>query len=143
MDWSRGLDVPPDQLPWSFDSPQQQQNRYRDKGFELVVLENRPPMGTIKLGIPGKDDEIKQVVELVRNMDRLEIPVWYYEWMPVFDWIRTSTKLTSRGGALVTGFRLEDITDHYENEHQLNEKNFGTISVTFWMQSYPRLKTPG
>ena len=62
MDWSRGLDVPPDQLPWSFDSLQQQQNRYRDKGFELVVLENRPPMEKIKLGLPGRDDEIEQGV---------------------------------------------------------------------------------
>jgi mannonate dehydratase len=37
-------------------------------------------------------------------MGRLGIPVWCYEWMPVFNWMRTSTTIPSRGGALATGY---------------------------------------
>ena len=55
-------------------------------------------------------------------MGKLEIPVWCYEWMPIFNWIRTTTNLPSRGGALVTQFRLEDVTDPYENEYSLTEE---------------------
>jgi mannonate dehydratase len=37
-------------------------------------------------------------------MGRLGIPVWCYEWMPVFNWLRTSTAVPTRGGALATGY---------------------------------------
>ena len=79
-------------------------------------------MEKVKLGIEGRDQEIEQVIELIRNMGKLEIPVWCYEWMPIFNWIRTTTNLPSRGGALVTQFRLEDVTDPYENEYGLTEE---------------------
>jgi len=44
---------------------------------------------------------------MVRNMGRLEIPCWCYEWMPVLNWTRTSTTIPARGGALATGFDNE------------------------------------
>lgn len=125
MDWSDGLEVSPDQLPWSLEKLQAQQKRYQEHGFHLEVLENRPPMEKTKLGLEGRDAEIEQVIELIRNMGRLEIPVWCYEWMPVFNWIRTATSVPSRGGALVSGFRLADVQDPYENEH-------GTTEETLW-----------
>jgi mannonate dehydratase len=37
-------------------------------------------------------------------MGVLGISVWCYEWMPVFNWMRTSTTVPSRGGASVTGY---------------------------------------
>ena len=120
MDWSRGLEVPDEALPWSFNSLKQQQQRYREFGFKLEVLENRPPMEKIKLGQPGRDEEIEQVLVLIRNLGRLQIPVWCYEWMPVFNWIRTNPKVPSRGGALVSGFRLTDVEDPYPNEDRVD-----------------------
>ena len=122
MDWSEGLEVPKERLPWSLDKLAAQKKRYEETGFYLAALENRPPMEKVKLGIEGRDQEIEQVIELIRNMGKLEIPVWCYEWMPIFNWIRTTTNLPSRGGALVTQFRLEDVTDPYENEYGLTEE---------------------
>ena len=122
MDWSEGLEVPKERLPWSMDKLATQKKRYEETGFYLAALENRPPMEKVKLGIEGRDQEIEQVIELIGNMGKLEIPVWCYEWMPIFNWIRTTTNLPSRGGALVTQFRLEDVTDPYENEYSLTEE---------------------
>ena len=122
MDWSEGLEVPKERLPWSMDKLATQKKRYEETGFYLAALENRPPMEKVKLGIEGRDREIEQVIELISNMGKLEIPVWCYEWMPIFNWIRTTTNLPSRGGALVTQFRLEDVTDPYENEYGLTEE---------------------
>ena len=122
MDWSEGLGVPRERLPWSLDKLAAQKKRYEETGFYLAALENRPPMEKVKLGIEGRDQEIEQVIELIHNMGKLEIPVWCYEWMPIFNWIRTTTNLPSRGGALVTQFRLEDVTDPYENEYGLTEE---------------------
>jgi len=107
MDFRRGLDVSREQLPWSYMSLVRMKTAYEDGEFELAVIESRPPMNNIKLGLPGREKEIEYVIDLVRNMGALGIPVWCYEWMPVFNWMRTSTTVPGRGGALATGFDNE------------------------------------
>ncbi|MGA0191217.1 MAG: mannonate dehydratase [bacterium] len=143
MDWSEGLEVPKERLPWSLDKLAVQKKRYEETGFYLAALENRPPMEKVKLGIEGRDQEIEQVIELIRNMGKLEIPVWCYEWMPIFNWIRTTTNLPSRGGALVTQFRLEDVTDPYENEYGLTEEKLWDNLKYFLAAVVPEAESAG
>ena len=104
MDFSRGLAVPREDLPWSYTSLVRLKTAYEDNGFRFAVLESRPPMEKIKLGLPGRDQEIDQVRDLLRNLGALGVPVWCYEWMPVFNWVRTSTTVPARGGAMATGY---------------------------------------
>ncbi len=107
MDFSRGLNVGAEDLPWSYMSLLRIKSAYEDAGFIFDVLESRPPMNKIKLGLPGRDQEVESVIELIDNLGKLGVPVWCYEWMPVFNWMRTSTTVEARGGALATGFDYE------------------------------------
>lgn len=95
--------------PWSHGPLARLKEAYQERGFELAVIESRPPTNKIKLGLPGRDEEIEQVCELIRSMGVLRIPVWCYEWMPVHNWSRTANDIRSRGGAFVTGFDLSEV----------------------------------
>lgn len=74
------------------------QQRYEAAGFSLDVIEARPPLNKAKRGQAGRDAEIDVVCTLIENMGRLGIPVWCYEWMADFNWLRTNKATRRLGG---------------------------------------------
>ena len=92
--------------PWSYGPLALYRQQVEDAGLRLTVIEDNPPMDLLRLGAPGREEELEAVLELIRTMGRLGIEVWCYNWMAVVPWSRTSSALPGRGGASVTGFDL-------------------------------------
>lgn len=93
-----------EEAPWEYIPLSRLKQQHKLSGFELAVIEARPPLNLTKRGLSGRDAEIDAVLEMLHNMSRLGIRTSFYEWMADFNWIRTSTAIRSRGGSLVTGY---------------------------------------
>ena len=84
-------------------------NRHKDYGFALEVIEPdlNWQMHNFKLGKEGGDTELEECKKLIRNMGAVGIPVFCYNFMAHFNWIRTSVSTIGRGGAHVTAYDHE------------------------------------
>ncbi|MEA3407841.1 MAG: mannonate dehydratase [Chloroflexota bacterium] len=93
---------------WEFLDLLQMRRRVDAAGLKLYAIENIPMefYDKIRLGLPGRDQQIENVCRTIRNMGRAGIPVLGYHWMLVGVW-RTERTPTGRGGAVVTKYDHE------------------------------------
>ncbi len=89
---------------WSYMDLLHLRQRVADAGLTLSVIEGYQLSDRITLGLPGRDEDIARVCESITNMGRVGIPIYCYNFMAVFNWLRTSTAVRGRGDALVTRF---------------------------------------
>ncbi len=88
------------------------QEGYRERGLTLVGLEDSPPMDLIRLGLPGRDEQIEWWIDMIRAAGSLGLRVLCYNWMAIRGWLRTEVAIPSRGGARVSGYSTRAIDAH-------------------------------
>lgn len=92
-----------------------QKERIEDAGLSWSVLESIPPewCDKIKLGVPGRDQQIDNWCKTLRNMGKVGIPVlgYFFGLKNVAGnyGLRTSKSTRGRGGAIVTSFDYEKV----------------------------------
>ena len=85
-------------------------DRFSDAGFELYALEGDEfDMSRIKLGLPGRDEDIEKYQKMLTNMGRLGLKLLCYNFMVGVGWFRSRSDLKERGGALTSGFDIREI----------------------------------
>ena len=102
---------------WEFEPMLRLRKRVEDSGLTLSVFEGIPVPDRVKLGQPGKDEDIDNYCESLRNMGRAGIPILCYNWMVAFNWLRTSTTTPVRGGAVATTYNHEEFQRGPMTEH--------------------------
>ena len=60
-----------------------------EAGLELEVIESVNVHEDIKMGVPGRDEYIANYISTIRMLAKHGVKVIIYNFMPVFDWLRT------------------------------------------------------
>ena len=80
-------------------------SEFADAGMTFAGVESHPvPSEKIKLGLPGRDEEIENYIAAIKALARLGVSLVCYNWMAGLGWYRTRTDARERGGALVSEF---------------------------------------
>jgi mannonate dehydratase len=90
---------------WEYDDLQAAVRRAEDAGLRLTVLENVPLAfyDRILMGLKGRETQLENMAQTVRNMGRAGVPILGYCFMPRGVW-RTELDTPVRGGAISNSF---------------------------------------
>lgn len=82
---------------------------FESHGLKIAGVESDPvPTGKIKLGLPGRDEEIENYIAAIEALGKVGIPLICWNFMAGLGWYRTNFEVKERGGALTSEFRYED-----------------------------------
>jgi mannonate dehydratase len=115
--------------PWDLKSLKKSKSIFEKEGFELIGFEgDQFDMIRIKLGLEGRDEDIKKYQLMLKNMGKLGIQLLCYNFMAT-GWFRTQKDIKERAGALVSGFSINDAK-------KLPLTQYGEISIDKVWENY-------
>ena len=85
-------------------------DNFTNYGITPLIVEPMPNCvhDHIKAGDDQRDESIEKVIKMLPIMRSLNIETICFNWMAHIGWLRTSSNILERGGALVTGFDFND-----------------------------------
>lgn len=113
---------------WPEESIERIRAQAAQNGLEFEVVESVPVHEDIKLGAPGRDRLIANYAENIRRLGKAGVRVICYNFMPVFDWLRSelSHPLPDGSNALAYDNQTVQSMDPLKSE----------LSLPGWDESY-------
>ena len=99
-------------------------------GLSCEVIESVPVHEEIKLGSSLRDRYIDNYIETIHNLGAAGVKVVCYNFMPVFDWVRSELKYKTEDGSDCLAYDQKTI-DKIDLEKQ-------SLSLPGWNESYTR-----
>ncbi len=113
----------------SLESFRRSQEIYAENDLKITGLEgDQIDMMRIKLGLPGREQDIEKYQRMLENMGSLGVKLLCYNFMAT-GWYRTHKGLPERGGALVSGF-------NYAASQREPISKYGTFSESQIWENY-------
>lgn len=111
---------------WSEESIGALKKACDENGLEMEVIESVPVHEDIKLGRGKRDEYIANYCENVRRLAKVGVKCICYNFMPVFDWLRTNLHTLAEDGSNSLSYNHEEIMS-------LDPKH---LSLPGWDESY-------
>lgn len=106
------LEIGDNKTNWTYDELKGLANWFEEVGIDLSVIEGSVPLtDRVRLGLDGRDEDITEFKQFLRDCGSVGIPVVCYDWMAVVRWARTEVHTETRGGAYTTGYTDERMSD--------------------------------
>lgn len=118
-------DVPVGEV-WSQESINELKSLCEAQGLEMEVIESVPVHEDIKLGRGDRDRYIENYCENIRRLANAGVKCICYNFMPVFDWLRTNLHTVAEDGSNSLSYNHEEIL-------RLDPKH---LSLPGWDESY-------
>lgn len=115
---------------WTYERIMELKEKIEQKGLFLEVIESVPVHEDIKLGLPSREKYIENYKITLRNLGKAGIPVVCYNFMPVFDWTRSSLDYELPDGSTCLIYEEEVV-------QQMNPLT-GELSLPGWDSSYEK-----
>ena len=84
---------------WETEKIQKLKSMCEGYGLEMQVIETVPVHEDIKLGKPSRDALIANYAQTIYNLGKAGVKCICYNFMPVFDWLRTDLKKKASDGS--------------------------------------------
>lgn len=84
-------------------------NRVHAAGLEYEVIESINVHEDIKMGLPSRDKYIENYKESIKNVANAGVKVIIYNFMPVFDWLKTDLAYILADGSNTLAYDEKDI----------------------------------
>ena len=118
-------DVPVGEV-WPFEKLKKLKALCKKNNLEMEVIESIPVHEDIKLGKPTRDKYIENFKKNIINCGKLGVKCVCYNFMPVFDWLRTDLHFKHKDGATSLAYNHETLM-------KLDPKN---LHLPGWDESY-------
>lgn len=96
-------DMPAGEL-WTQERINALRNEVNAAGLELEVIESVNVHEDIKLGLPSRDQYIENYIKTIENLGKAGVKVICYNFMPVFDWLRSDLWMKLSDGSVVLAY---------------------------------------
>ena len=101
-------DVPVGEV-WPMDRILRLKELCDQQGLEMEVIESVPVHEDIKLGRPTRDRYIANYAQNIRNLGKVGVKCICYNFMPVFDWLRTNLHTPAEDGSNSLSYNHEEL----------------------------------
>ena len=122
-------DVPVGQV-WPLERILALKKKVNDKGLKMEVIESVPVHEDIKMGAPSRDKLIDNYCQTIRNLGKAGVKVICYNFMPVFDWLRSDLKHLNADGSTSLAYDQETVN--------AMDPAKGELSLPGWDESYTK-----
>jgi mannonate dehydratase len=117
---------------WPVDKIERLVSQAHAAGLKMEVIESVNIHDDIKIGLPSRDRYIANYQQTIRHLARFGVKVICYNFMPVFDWMKTDMNYVLPDGSLTMAFEKKDIDKRLEDVVKEVLENSNGFALPGW-----------